>query len=120
MAVVLAIHALLCMAEKHVHCAHVDQPAEAAAAAAGHCAHRRFLEVASLVLLKQRQAVLSGQLRPQEIAAKERCLACLMLVLEQLVQAGELAGYGDLQAFVPYQPCGLATYVAIGIAQGGN
>ena len=105
-----ALDALLCVAEPHVHKPHSNLPSEVLAASTGRCAHRCFLEVASLVLLKQRQLIRRGQVRPQDIASRERSLACQVLVLEKLVQLAEPVGYGDLQAFLPYQPSCVASY----------
>ena len=55
--IVYALDALLCVAEPHVHKPHSNLPSEVLAASTGRCAHRCFLEVASLVLLKQRQLI---------------------------------------------------------------
>ena len=100
--IVHALHALLCMADPHMNNGHPELPAEGAAFAQGRFAHRRFLEVASLVLLRQRQFLMTGQLKPQDVPARERCIASMVLVCEQLVELAEPLGYGDLQAFLPY------------------
>ena len=110
--IVHAVHALLCMAEPHMHNANVLVPAEAAAIASGRFAHRRFLEVASLVLLQQRQMLFSGHVKPQEVSTRERCMASIVLVVEQLVQLASALGYGDLQTFLPYTLV-LSNYTAV-------
>ena len=97
-----ALHALLCLAEPHTHSAQLHLPAEAAAHAGGRLAHRRFLEVAALILVRQREVLFSGQIKPQEVPQRERMLATVVLLLEQLVQLAAPLGYGDLQAFLPY------------------
>jgi hypothetical protein len=113
-----AIHALLCMVEPHMPRGN----AEAADAARSRgIAHRRFLEVASLVLLNKRRGLLEGG-RPADVAHRERSLASVVLVVEQLVQHAEAVGYGDLQPFLPYSLV-ISSYSAVSqpvgdIAQG--
>ena len=100
--IVHAIDALLTLAAPHMANSRPQVPAEAAAAHAGRLAHRRFVEVASLVLLQQRQALAAGAAPPKELATRERTLAAVTLVVEQLVQHASLLSYGALEAYVPY------------------
>ena len=105
--VVHALHALLTLAEPHMPRGHSDAPG-------GWAAHRRFLEVASLVLLHKRRALRKDNLNARDVAHRERSLASIVLLLEQLVQLAEPLGYGDLQPVLPYSLV-LASYATISL-----
>ena len=64
------------------------------------------------VLRVTSQEIFSGMLKPQEIAPRQRVIATVTLVVEQLVELARSLGHGDLQAFLPYTLV-LSSYTAI-------
>ena len=111
-----ALHALLCLCEPHMPRAYgeVEPVSEAGQRKA---AHRRFVQLVSLILLEKRRALTEGgggggSKEAREAAAKERAIAAMVLVLEQLIQVAEPLGYGDLQRSVPASLM-LASYAAV-------
>ena len=113
-----ALDALLSFVEPHMPREEHEPISESGVTKA---AHRTFLHVASLILLDRRRSLAEAiSQQPQqpggkdarEVASKERSIAAILLVLEQLSQLAEPLGYGDLQPYLPASML-LASYGAI-------